>query len=108
MKRLLGGVVVLAITAGLGLGSAWAAETKVRVSREENKPQKVEIKVGDEVSWINGTGGTAHVEFSDSGLAFYIGSKEGKVKFEKPGTYQYTVHISGVKSHAHVGTIVVK
>ena len=55
----------------------------VRVSREENKPQKVEIKVGDEVSWVNGTGGTAHVEFADAGLAFYIG-KQGKVKFVRP------------------------
>jgi plastocyanin len=106
MKRLLGIAVVLALIAGLG--PAGAAETTVRVSREENKPQKVEIKVGDEVSWVNATGGTAHVEFADTGLAFYVGGKEGKVKFEKAGTYEYTVHISGVKSHAHTGTIVVK
>jgi plastocyanin len=108
MKRLVGIAALLAITTALGFGPAGAAETKVRVSREENKPQKVEIKVGDEVSWVNGTGGMAHVEFADTGLAFYIGGKEGKVKFEKAGTYEYTVHISGVKSHAHTGTIVVK
>jgi plastocyanin len=109
MKRLLGSVVVvLTVVAGLGFGPAWAAETKVRVSREENKPRTIEVKVGDEVSWVNGTGGTAHVEFAHTGLAFYIGSKEGTVKFEKPGTYEYTVHIAGVKSHAHMGTIVVK
>src|SRR5262249_12245876 len=109
MKRPLGPAAVLAITAALGLGPAWAAETIVRVWREENKPQKVEIKVSDDGQldqWNRRH--RAHVEFSDSGLAFYIGSKEGKVKFEKPGTYEYTVRISGVKSHAHVGTIVVK
>jgi hypothetical protein len=40
-------------------------------------------------------------------LIFYIG-KEGRIKFDKPGTYDYTVHISGVKAHAHTGTVVVK
>jgi len=30
------------------------------------------------------------------------------VKFDKPGTYEYTVHITGTKVHAHRGTVVVK
>jgi len=107
MKRLLGTTVVLAITLMLGLGAAWA-QAKVTVSREESKPQKVEVKVGEEVRWVNGSGGTAHVAFAGAdGISFYIG-KEGRVKFDKPGTYEYTVHISGVKGHAHTGTIVVK
>jgi hypothetical protein len=41
------------------------------------------------------------------GIKFYIG-KEGRVTFDKPGTYEYTVHVSGVKGHAHTGTVVVK
>jgi plastocyanin len=80
----------------LGLGAAWA-ETKVTVSREESKPQTIEVKVGEEVRWINATGGTAHVAFAAAdGFSLCIG-KEGRVKFDKPGTSEYTVHISGVK-----------
>jgi len=41
------------------------------------------------------------------GYKFYLG-KEGRVKFEKPGTYEYSVHISGTKTHAHTGSVVVK
>jgi hypothetical protein len=42
-------------------------------------------------------------------------SAEGKVavtrevnKFITPGTYEYTVHVSATKAHAHRGTVVVK
>jgi len=84
------------MTLVLGPGAAWA-QAKVTVSREESKPQKVEVKVGEEVRWFNATGGTAHVAFARAdGISFYIG-KEGRVKFDKPGTYEYTVHISGSK-----------
>jgi plastocyanin len=99
--------IILAMTLVSVLGTAWA-QAKVTVTREESKPQKVEVKVGEEVRWVNGTGGSAHVAFAGAdGIEFYIG-KEGRVKFDKPGTYDYTVHISGVKGHAHTGTIVVK
>lgn len=105
MKRLVGTAVLLALT--LSFGGAWAA-AKVTVSREESKPQKVEVKAGEEVRWVNATGGSAHVEFAGAnGIKFYIG-KEGRVTFDKPGTYEYTVHVSGVKGHAHAGTVVVK
>jgi plastocyanin len=107
MRRVTGTAVVFAMTLVLGLGAAWA-DAKVTISREESKPQKMELKVGEEVRWVNATGGTAHVAFAGAdGISFYIG-KEGRVKFDKPGTYEYTVHISGVKAHAHTGTIVVK
>lgn len=107
MKRLLGTTIVLAMTLMLGPGAAWA-QAKVTITREESKPQKVEVKTGEEVRWVNATGGTAHVAFAGAdGIKFYIG-KEGRVQFDKPGTYEYTVHISGVKAHAHTGTIVVK
>ncbi len=97
------GAMVLALVAG----AAWA-ETKITVTREESKPQKVEVKVGEEVRWVNASGGTAHIAFGGvDGVQFYLG-KEGRVKFDKPGTYDYTVHISGIKAHAHTGAVVVK
>ena len=106
-QRVAVGIGAVTLALALGAGGAWA-QAKVTVTREESKPQKVEVKVGEEVRWVNGSGGTAHVAFAGaSGISFYIG-KEGRVKFDKPGTYDYTVHISGVKAHAHTGTIVVK
>ena len=78
IKRALGITVGLALVLMLGRGIAWA-ETKVTDSREESKPQKIEVKVGEEVRWINATGGTAHVAFAAAdGISFYIG-KEGRV-----------------------------
>ena len=55
------GVVIL--TFALGVGGMWA-EAKVTVTREESKPQTVEIKADDEVLFVNASGGTAHVWFA--------------------------------------------
>lgn len=102
----LAGAVMLTLV--LGVGGAWA-ETKVTVTREENKPQTAEIKAGDEVRFINASGGTAHVWFAgNDAIRFYVGKAGSTVKFEKPGTYGYTVHVTGSKVHSHTGTIVVK
>ncbi len=57
MTGLVAGVLTLAV-----VGGAWAAE-KVTVMREQNKPAKVSIKAGEEVYWVNGTGGTVHITF---------------------------------------------
>ena len=92
---------------GIGTACAEAKIAMITVSREESKPQRVEVKAGEEVRWTNATNGTAHVDFAGTdGISFHIG-KEGRVKFDKPGTYDYTVHISGIKAHAHTGTVVV-
>lgn len=107
MRGLVRTTVVFAMTLMLGVGAAWA-QAKVTITREESKPQKLEVKAGEEVRWVNGSGGTAHVAFAGAdGISFYLG-KEGRVKFDKPGTYEYTVHITGTKVHAHRGTVVVK
>jgi plastocyanin len=91
----------------LGASSAWA-DGKITITREESKPKTLEVKVEEEVRWVNGSGGTAHIVFgANGGPKFYLG-KEGRVTFDKPGTYEYTVHISGTKPHAHTGTVVVK
>ena len=102
--------MALALAATVGMAAQAAAEAKVTVTREANKPATVEVKVGEEVRFINNTGGTAHVMFSgQDGVMFYIGGKGGgRVKFERPGTYEYTVHVSGTKAHAHTGSVVVK
>ena len=101
----------LAVAALLVMGAGRAgAETKVFVTREESKPRTVEIKAGEEVRFINHSGGNAHLWFADQdGVKFYLGGKDGGlVKFDKPGTYEYSVHISGTKVHAHTGSVVVK
>lgn len=106
VMRVLVGVVML--TFALGVDGAWA-EAKVTVTREENKPKMVEVKVGEEVRFINASGGTAHVWFAGNDvIRFYVGRAGSNVKFEKPGTYEYTVHVTGSKVHSHTGSVVVK
>jgi plastocyanin len=101
-------MAVLAVSM-VAYGIAWAGAT-VKVTREENKPDPGEVKVGEEVAFINATGGGhAHVSFEgNDAVQFNVGHGGGQVKFDTPGTYRYTVHISGVKAHAHTGTVVVK
>ena len=101
-------MAVLAVSVVLN-GTAWAGAT-VKVTREDNKPDPVEVKVGEEVVFINATGGGhAHVSFEgNDAVQFNVGHGRSQVKFDKPGTYRYTVHISGVKAHGHTGTVVVK
>ena len=41
-------------------------------------------------------------------IRFYVGKAGSTVKFEKPGSYDYTVHVTGSKVHSHTGTVVVK
>ena len=101
--RMVVGLAAIAITTAAG--TAWA-DSKVTISREESKPKTLEVKTGEEVRWVNGSGGIAHITFAD-GPKFYLG-KEGRVKFDKPGTYDYTVHITGTKVHQHTGSVVVK
>lgn len=109
MKSAISGLVF-----GIGLvlvvSGVAAAGANVTVTRQENKPAAVEIRAGEEVTWVNTTGGVAHIAFAgNDGVQFYLGGKEGnRVKFEKPGTYTYFVHVSGTKVHAHRGTVAVK
>ena len=111
MRRAIAVVVsTVGLTIALGVAGAWA-EGKVTITREENKPKDVEVKAGDEVRFVNSSGQTAHVWFAgNDAVRFYVPSGSGgaKVKFDKPGTYQYTVHVTGGKTHAHTGSVVVK
>jgi plastocyanin len=111
------GIVTLAVALvtalALGVGSVWAA-TKVTITREKNEPESVEIKAGDEVEWVNASGGTVHIWFGgDDAIRFYVGGRGTRkssslTKFEKPGTYEYTVHVTGIKPHSHTGKVIVK
>jgi plastocyanin len=102
--------VALAVAATVTVGVDGArAQAKVTVTREENKPKDVEVKAGQEVLFVNQSGGTAHVWFAgNDAVKFYVGTSPSRVKFEKPGTYEYTVHVSGTKAHSHTGSVVVK
>ena len=109
MKALMLGVLLAATSVvGAGVETAWA-QAKVSITREESKPKTVEIKAGGTVQFINNTGGTAHVMFAgNDAYMFYVGKSESRIKFEKPGTYEYTAHVSAVKGHAHTGSVLVK
>jgi plastocyanin len=108
MRKVAAVVGAVAVALALGAGPAWA-EGKVTITREESRPQKVEVKTGEEVRFINGSGMTAHVWFAgNDAVRFYVGKGGSNVKFEKPGTYEYTVHLTGGKGHSHTGTVVVK
>jgi plastocyanin len=98
------------VTAALGVAGAWA-EGKVTITREENKPRDVQIQAGDEVRFVNSSGQTAHVWFAgNDAVRFYVpaGADGARMKFDKAGTYEYTVHVTGGKTHAHTGRVVVK
>src|SRR5215469_16309296 len=106
MRRIL--FLFLPVVLAIGLaahGLAWARAT-VRVTREENKPDPVEDRAGEDIECINATGGgQAHVSFEGNHAVQFNVGRGGQVRFEKPGTYRYTVHIFGVKPHAHTGTV---
>ncbi len=102
------GVAMLTLVCGIG---GARAEGKVNITREESKPKNVEVKAGEEVRFVNSAAQTVHVWFGgDDAPRFYVpaGSAGAKVKFDKPGTYEYSVHVTGGKVHAHTGTVVVK
>lgn len=112
MKTMMAIVAVSTVLgmATAGLATAWA-EAKVSITREENKPRDVEIKAGEDVRFVNSSAQTAHVWFAgNDAVRLYVpaGSAGSKVKFEKPGTYEYTVHVTGGKVHSHTGSVVVK
>ena len=65
MKRVMAMLAAsIMLTAVLGVGGAWA-EGKVNITREENKPEDVEIKAGEEVRFINSAAQMVHVWFGD-------------------------------------------
>src|SRR5262245_14161064 len=106
---ILGGLLTAMGTVVGGAELVSAQVAKVSITREESKPNAVEIKTGQEAQFINNTGGQAHVMFAgQDAVMFYVGKSDGRIKFQKPGIYEYSVHVTGVKAHAHTGNIIVK
>ena len=106
VMRVLAGLVML--TTALGVGGAWAM-AEVTVTREESKPKRLEIAAGQAVLFINASGRTAHVWFAgNDAIRFLVGKAGSTIKFVKPGTYDYTVHVTAGTVHSHTGTIIVK
>ena len=104
--RVLAGVVML--TFGLGVGGVWAI-AKVTLAQEGSRPRTLEIRAGEAVQFINASGNTAHLWFGENdAIRFYVERTGSTIKFERPGTYDYTVHVTAAKVHAHTGRIVVK
>ncbi len=98
--------VIVVVATLLAAAAAARANGTVTITPESSTPVTLEIKAGAGVSWLNATGATAHVDFGN-GVRFDLG-KDAKTRFETPGTYAYTVHVSGTKTRAHTGAIVVK
>ena len=106
VMRVLAAVVML--TVALGVGAAWAI-VKVTVTRDEIKPRTLEIRAGEAVEFVNVSGRTSHVWFGgNDAIRFYVGKAGSTIKFERPGRYDYTVHVQADKAQSHTGTIVVK
>ena len=99
-------VVALAVSSS----DAWAQAATVTIGARASTPELVEIKAGEEVEWVNAAGGTAHVWFGFVNvLGFYVGQSGVRVQFDRPGTYDYLVHLTiGTSAHSHPGTVVVK
>lgn len=106
IMRVLAGVVVL--TLGLGVGGVWAI-AKITIARDGSKPRTLEIRAGEAVQFVNTSGRAAHIWFGENdAVRFYVEKGGSTVKFERPGTYDYTVHVTADKVHSHTGKIVVK
>ena len=99
---MLAGVVTVA---GLGVPRAWAESTIV-LGREDSTPRTLRIKPGDDVRFINATGGKAQLWFGD-GLRLFVEPGGSLVTFDRVGAYDYSVHVSEAKAGAHNGEVVV-
>jgi plastocyanin len=105
MSALAGGVM---LTVGAGAGGA-SEMAQVTVARQESKPRTLEISTGKAVRFVNVSGRTAHIWFGENdAVLVYIEKAGSTIKFEKPGTYNYTVRVTAGEVRSHTGTIIVK
>jgi plastocyanin len=104
--RVLAGVVMLIF--GLAAGGVCAI-VQVTVAREGNTPKTLQIQAGKAVQFINASRSPAHLWFGENdAIQFYIEKTGSTIKFERPGTYDYTVYVTAGTVHSHTGKIVVK
>jgi plastocyanin len=92
------------------------------IAREENtvvltsdgfSPKTLTVSVGEEVVWVNNSGGSATVDSSvhpthrdhpELNLGTFEDGEEHKLVFDKPGTYNYHDHLNA----SRFGTVVVE
>lgn len=98
MRNILSHFILVVL--GVGAVAAWSAndEKKVLISPRGFSPEKVELKVGDKVTWTNATE-TDHrvtsraIVDSQEKQTFDSGSIRPQASwslvFDKPGTYEY-------------------
>lgn len=89
---------------------ALAAERTVVITWGDLRPEKLEIARGDEVIWLNASGGLAHVQFGEEPAGHKLIQKEGTIRMQcdhPPMTHRYVVHISGTKARMLTGSIIV-
>ena len=100
-------LIVPAIVLSL-LGAALAEKT-ITVVDDINLPARIELAVEEYVTFLNGASGTAHIVVGDNdAVEFYVAERGSRIRFTKPGTYKYTVHIIGRRPHTHTGTVIVR
>jgi plastocyanin len=102
--------VLAALVLALGPANARAPAAAITIGARANAPDRVEIRAGEAVEWVNASGGTAHVWFGpEKILGFYVGRDRVRVQFDRPGSYDYLVHLTiGASAHSHPGAVVVK
>jgi hypothetical protein len=71
----------------------------------DSTPRTLKIKPGEDVQFINGTGGHAQLWFED-GLRLFVPPGGSLVRFDRVGTYDYRVHVSEAKAGAHRGEMI--
>jgi plastocyanin len=108
MKTFVAVVLVGVVTiAGIGVPKAWATST-ITLSRNDSTPRTLKIKPGDDVRFINATGGRAQLWFGGQhGLRLFVSPGGSLVKFDRAGTFDYSVNVSEAKASAHNGEVVV-
>lgn len=108
-KKLFGSMAMALLVLAL-VFPALAAERTVVITLGDLRPEKLEIARGDEVTWINASGGLAHVQFAAEPAGHELIQKGGTIRMKcdhLPMTHRYVVHISGTKGRMLTGSILV-
>lgn len=108
-KKLFGSMAIAVLVLALAF-PALAAERTIVITLGDLRPEKLEIVRGDEVTWINASGGLAHVQFAEEPTGHKLIQKSGTIRMKcdhPPMTHRYVVHISGTKGRMLTGSIVV-
>ena len=102
---------VVATLAVLVATGAWARdEPVVSVSRQGILPERLEVHVGELVSWRVSPGQLLRLEFDPHPTAHEVVVRTGQIRafFRKPGTHWYRIAIQGDGARELRGVVVVR